>query len=705
MDNEQKKAPEKASPPQQPAAATKAPGKSVLQGVKGTYPVNPEKHLPEYSSLNVKAYEATVEGDKSTKSFVLICPKEHSPRISVLKAAQNYTEKGLMRPIDWGRIAWKDGREYLGIAFEQPLGGRVLEDLNKTMPPLSEKDVIDFVKECALPTLNFLQKNQITHRRINPTNLYYADEKKKKILIGEAYSNYAGFAQPALFESIESSMCEPYGRGPGTVQNDLYSLGVTILFLVLGHNPLIKKPGSNDEAVATPAEDDVLYDRLQKGTVSAYLANNPVSATIGTLVKGLLHDVAEERWTLQQLSDWISGKNIVAKEQKLRGVTAKAIEYSGREHYALRSLIHAFAQTPGKAAEVMRSEELDSWMQERLHQIGSPITLSDATKPLKIPGALGASGSEIKVSKLCMYIDPVSPIRYKGMNLFPGGLAGCLVECHKNGEKKQTINEIISQNLIPDWKTINGKNKTKSGVKIVDRIFNKLEQFLKYPGLGYGIERCLYQLNPYIACQSRIFDKHYVASLKDILPALEDVSKGKNKKDLFFDRHIAAFIMARAKDVPQQTVKELGNNNDISANLVGALRLLSYIQDAYHPRQKFTGITSWLSKHTDPIIESYHNRNRRRNLRKKVDSIASQGHIKPFIDILDNPLERENDSREFFAVRQKFSALDQSLSRLRNQEKALKSHKHPLENTITVLTSALIMFLALMFTFKEYFLS
>ena len=43
--------------------------------------------------------------------------------------------------------------------------------------------------------------------------------------------------------------------------------------------------------------------------------------------------------------------------------------------------------------------------------------------------------------------------------------------------------------------------------------------------VGFGIERCLYMLNPVWPCQSPILAQEYVCHIRELLPALERVAQ------------------------------------------------------------------------------------------------------------------------------------------------------------------------------------
>ena len=61
----------------------------------------------------------------------------------------------------------------------------------------------------------------ITHRAIRPDNIYYMDEQRTRIVLGDCCTSVPAYDQPVVLESIESGMCEPSGRGSGMYVDDM----------------------------------------------------------------------------------------------------------------------------------------------------------------------------------------------------------------------------------------------------------------------------------------------------------------------------------------------------------------------------------------------------------------------------------------------------------------------------------------------------
>ena len=105
---------------------------------------------------------------------------------------------------------------------------------------MSEEAISRNFIEQAVATLREMHSQGMTHRAIRPTNLFYDNPKSAQatILLGECLSAPPAMGQSAVYETPETAMAPPTGRGFGTISDDLYALGVTILALLTGKAPV-----------------------------------------------------------------------------------------------------------------------------------------------------------------------------------------------------------------------------------------------------------------------------------------------------------------------------------------------------------------------------------------------------------------------------------------------------------------------------------
>src|SRR3546814_18582294 len=79
--------------------------------------------------------------------------------------------------------------------------------------------------------LRELQGQGVLHRAIRPDNLFWDDAAKSRLVLGECISAPVAMTQSAAYETNEAGMALPTARYEGTLSNDLYAVGVTLLAL------------------------------------------------------------------------------------------------------------------------------------------------------------------------------------------------------------------------------------------------------------------------------------------------------------------------------------------------------------------------------------------------------------------------------------------------------------------------------------------
>ena len=198
---------------------------------------------------------------------------------------------------------------------------------------------------------------------------------------------------------------------------------------------------------------------------------------------------------------------------------------------------------------------------------------------------------------------------------------------------------------------------------------------MKDQSTGAGIERCVYELNEWQFCMSPMISGEYVMEVKAILPALDIAAKTVNTKMWPVDRHIAGFLRAR---YAKGTSMQLDSMNDARADrsTIGMLSVMAIVQWRLGPEALY-GLTSWVGGLMGPVINSYQNRIKRRELEREIPKFVRKGNLAELYNYLDNPEERQKDAEGFTWARTEFNAADKHIYDLEHgqfdrQESALK---------------------------------
>lgn len=183
---------------------------------------------------------------------------------------------------------------------------------------------------------------------------------------------------------------------------------------------------------------------------------------------------------------------------------------------------------------------------------------------------------------------------------------------------------------------------------------------------GYGIERCIYEMNNNIACQSPILKNRFVTTLRDLLPAL-DITASEVENDVRpLDRHVLAFIAARFDEDIQPHLRALGAPDE-QRRTIGMLSLLAFIQWKTNVNT-LHGLTSWVGGLLQPAINSYHSRTTRKEIEKAIPQLVRQGSLPELFNLIDNAEKRRIDDDGFASAQESFAEAENEIQEIESDD-------------------------------------
>ena len=628
------------------ASSEEAPDLSVM--LRGRCAIFPDQPLPQYSSKHAVAFHATMRNDPQRPLVALLCDPEMPARVEFMESMRSYQLHGILQTADWGMIDWPgETRRRFVIVLDRPGGMRVMPSLDTAQPPLEEEALVTGLLQPLLPSLKELANRGLAHRAIRPDNLFYTDGGRRVMVLGEGVTTSPGFDQPAVFETIECAMCDPIGRGEGSQANDLYALGVTLLFLLLGRNP-----------VANVDEKELLATKIEFGSYSALVGSYRVPLGLMEAMRGLLSDDLKERWTINDLDMWMSGRRQSPKQAKLPQRSSRPYVFEGGEYSNVRSLAFAFATQYTEASNQLRSKPLDSWLRRSLGDEARADALQQAVSSTAAAIAGGKGGEDRIVARGCIALDPPSPIRYRGFGVAVDGIGWALAASLADRDRRQLVSEVISSRLPIHWVAAQAKPKAED-LRAVQTL-EKLPAIIDQVGIGYGVERCLYELNPSHRCLSSMFDRAYITSIQQVLPALEIVAQRQDRPDTPIDRHLIAFIAARAQRPVDEQLRGLATNEASTRNLA-MLRLFATIEEQQESLQPVPNLAKWIAGLLDPVVNGFHHRRRRDKMAQLVQATAEQGILSELLKVLADDNEKGADQQGFTGAVAEYRDIDQQI--------------------------------------------
>ncbi len=623
----------------------------------GRYRILPGSPIVELSTPGARAYVARDMKSPSDSMFAKICEPTVFPRVEVMVQLKNLREAFTLTPEDWGPLTWpNNGQRCFAIIYRRPEAGPLMPSLQGKIQKLPAEMLVKSFLNPALITLTLFERRKITHRAIRPDNVFRANGNSGNILLGDCVSAPPAWGQSTIFETIESSMTPATARGRGTVSDDIYALGVTLLFLGLGHCP-----------VAEMSERDLLQAKVEQGSFTALLGGDVAPAGLREPLRGMLSDDPVDRWTLEDLVHWISG-TLRRSARPIRDYkTDRSLRFRDREYRNMRSIAAAFGSNWKLAAKEIRSKPFDNWLQRAIPDAMLVEDLAEA-----IAGS-GGSDAEVAdgrlVTRVCSLFDPEGPLRYKGLSVMPDGMGYALAAAVEKDDKQiiSTITELIHKGIATEWfeqKIIAGRGDLTLELKT----FKKLQQFVRHAGPGYGVERVLYELNPFLPCRSPIISAAYVYSLRDLLPALDRIVEETGRLPRLIDRHIAAFIASRINGTIDSQLQELEHSTGLSASAkIGMTGLLAKVQNEY-PTITTPHMTAWLVRELEPAVSRYHSRSLRSKMKQRLDQVSSSGNLVELYQLLSNKNVIKKDERARNLAKREYAEANKEIRRLESVE-------------------------------------
>ncbi len=663
------------------AGETPAPAASGFSGgallLRDRFHIHPERPLPDLSTPSASAYAVDDRRDFGRQLFGLVCTPGLPPRTSAATVVRGSRVRNLIPLVEYDVIDWPPlGQRCMVFVYERPLGGRLTDVVAKEGGAILEHDLQSRVIEPLANALQEMANHDEPHRAVRPGNIFFMDPELQNVVLGDCLTTPPGFDQPTVFETIERSMAGPAGRGIGDTGDDMYALGVTLVFLLLGKNPVTRK-----------SEEELIFSKIEKGTYATLCSGGRIPMSLVEPLRGLLSDDPDERWGLHELNLWVDGRRMTPIQKRAANKPETRFNFAGHDHITARSLAYSFSRNVADAARVLKDGQADAWLRRSLSTPELADVVSRAVELAVIHEGQPAGSDDQLVSEVCMILDPKAPIRYKGYTFMPDAFGTCLaVELLRQGNTKVGT-EILDRNIVGKWL----EHRTGGGgghIVALERLFGQLREYLGNRDPGYGIERCLYELNTSLPCQSSLVIQDYVVTIDDLLPTLDQVANRIDTKLPPMDRHIAAFIAARLDQDVDNHLRALGDSHE-SKKTEGMLSLLSLVQWRLGPDALY-GLASWVGGLLGPAINSYHSRSVRRDIEREIPRLVRQGSLTDLFDLIDNAEQRQQDEQGYQAAIDEFILAETEIQDIEGSDSARAESAERIGQQAAAMTSVIV---------------
>ena len=620
------------------------------------YRVQPESPIPELDMALAPAFAARDLRNPSRPLFARVLAPKLQPRIEVAIQLNLMREARILAPLAWGPVRWEGAaaRRFVFL-FDRPDSGPVMQTLDARIKPMPPDEICRRVLTPAIVTLNDFARRSITHRAIRPDNIFM-QSGSTGLLLGDCVSGAPASEQPVAFETIESAMTNPAARGPGQIADDLYALGATILCLSLGRCPVAGMP-----------DDELIAAKLERDSLTALFNGERPPAALREALRGLLADDPAERWTLEDLGQWLGGGLRRQVQPPVQRRFDRGFELGGHEYKNLRLLAHALGKDWTRALQVLRTRTLETWLKRNLpdHTFAAEVTASvnaaqHDTNPSVAEGKM--------VMRVCTHLDPTGPMRFKGMATAVDGFGNALAQAFMAEDRQAMIalSEAIGKGTVIDWCQLRARHNAVD-IDAVNKAYKRLQQFLRQTGPGYGLERCLYELNPYLPCLSPILAERYISALGELLPALESVVAKQGALPTVVDSHMIAFVASHfnKRIDTELAAMDDGRAESLRAKL-GVVGIFAKLQEQYGP-PALPALTAWLAKEIAPAAEQFQSKTLREQIGRNLTIVADGGSLPDLARCVNDPALRARDEQARLAAMREYAATRREIAALQSR--------------------------------------
>jgi hypothetical protein len=642
-----------------------APGAGSFIVVRDRFTIYCDRQIPALDMPNALAYEVADRKQEGRPLYALVCKPEMPSRISVMRVLKGLEIPSILHMVDWGVAEWPPiDRKCVIVIYNRPMGGRVMDSMAGTFKRIPDHQFARMIIKPIADGLVEMALKGVAHRAIRPDNLYFMDEARTKIVLGDCVTSIPAHDQPVVVEPIESAMAIPTGRGGGSYADDMYSFGASVLMLAIGRNPLQGTPDA-----------EIIKRKIQTGSYATLVGDERMQVSLIECLRGLLTDDPEQRWQAGNIDLWLNGKRLTPIQAKAEPQSQRPLRFADMEFHSIRPLSYAMYQNWDKAISIITDGTLEIWIRRGLELNDLADGIATAIKSSNaMAGGNKSDMEDLIVSRVLMLMDPRMPIRHRDFRTFIDGFGQSLAIAMLRKQKLQAHTDFINRDLWRHWIAAQGKQAAEN--QQFENVFRDLKNYLKDPNSGAGIERCVYELNEWQPCMSPLIEAQYVMEVKGVLPALDSAAKAANTKLWPVDRHVAAFMRARyAKGTGTQI--DAMNDSRPDRATIGMLSVLAIVQWRLGPEALFN-LASWVGGLMGPVINSYQNRNRRKDIEKELPKMVRKGNLAELYNFLDNPEERQRDAEGFNWAKTEYASAEKMIYDLEygqvdRQESAIKT--------------------------------
>lgn len=598
---------------------------------------------PAASIAGRRCYAALDRRDATRRLLAVQVEAFRPPRAGIVGRALAPVPN-IILPIDHGAGRDPAGTQGWFIICAAPPG----PPLSAQPGAWSESEIISGLLLPAAAALEALAEQGLTHRAIRPDNIFRAGRGERATL-GPCWAGPPAADQPIAYEPPYSAMCHPCGRGDGSIADDVYALGVTMLWCAMGGQ------------VTWPDTPSLIHRKLELGSLDALGATRALNPSLLDLLRVMLAEDPEHRPSPSLLQDPTQARaRRVATRPQQRAM--RPLDVGGMMASSARELAFAISRAPEAGETLIRNGTADRWLRRMLGDTHSAVALDEAVfRRGNDPEAEDSRSHPMFVMRAVAALDPLAPLQWRNQAFFPDGLPAAAAAALAPGQSNFAggIEEIVTYDVLTHWAATGARRRGDiSGIVQESRDWRFL---VTTRGPMGGIRRLAYTLNPLLACASPLFAPGAVVRLPALLGALEASAAADTSRPPV-DAHVISFIASHA-DVALLTQISAMDGFSSPRERIAALSVYARLQHLLH-RGPMPAFAAWLLDAGLNDLTEWRNLRTRAAIADGLKAAAAAGDLNAMLGLVRNETAREADAQGGEQARARLAAIDAELRAL-----------------------------------------
>lgn len=571
------------------------------------------------------------------------------PRANTLARLEGEVIPGLLTPLAHGPGPAPEGGEAYYVICPEPPGPSLAAPA-ASGSPWGEAEILHYVLRPAAHVLEALKSRGLTHRAIRPDNIF-SGGAKNPVVLGCAWAAPPASLQPAVFEPPYMAMCAPACRGEGSIADDVYALGVTLLTLALGRTPL-----------AELDTEAIILRKLSRGSFEALAADAELPSLLADLLRSMLAEDPAHRPSPALLLDTSTARSRKVTTRPPRRAQ-RPLTLDANPVWDVRSLAYQVATHPEPGARMLRNGAVTDWIRRELGANQMASTLEELVRwRAREGGTEDRRADSILVLRAVAVLDPLAPPAWRGILLWPDGVGPALAAAMAKGnEELAELRDFIISHAITLWAAQQGSRVDATTLR---QQAQQMELWLRARDWETGIARLAYALNPLMPCASPLLRGRWVISAAELLKALDAAAAQPEVRRLApMDTHLAAFIAVRQDHSFYLDVWEAARAGAPARLVLAELNLLVAVETRNN-LGPLPQLSAWVGEHAKAALELWHSRTRRAALQQQLQALATGGRLQPILTLLDDPAALQADAEGLQHALARIGEIDAELAQI-----------------------------------------